>query len=56
MNQQGIAPIAHRSLVLPFVVALVAAYAYGAAVTTTTLIASNLTQPSERRPRCADRP
>ena len=46
MNQQSIAPVAKRSPILPFAVALVAALAYGAGVITTTLVASNMTQPA----------
>ena len=46
MNQQSIAPVAKRSPILPFAVALVAAVAYGAGVITTTLVASNITQPA----------
>ena len=46
MNQQSIAPVAKRSPILPFAVALVAALAYGAGVITTTLVASNITQPA----------
>jgi hypothetical protein len=46
MNQQSIAPVAKRSPMLPFAVALVAALAYGAGVVTTTLVASNIDQPA----------
>ena len=46
MNQQSIAPMANRSPILPFTVALVAALAYGAGVITTTLVASNVAQPA----------
>jgi hypothetical protein len=46
MTQQGIAPAAKRSPMLPFAVALVAALAYGGGVVTTTLIASNIDQPA----------
>jgi hypothetical protein len=46
MSQQTIAPVAKRSPILPFAVALVAAIAYGAGVVTTTLVASNVSQPA----------
>jgi hypothetical protein len=46
VNQQSIAPVAKRTPILPFAVALVAALAYGAGVVTTTLVASNVSQPA----------
>lgn len=46
MNQQSIAPVAKRTPILPFAVALVAALAYGAGVITTTLVAPNVSQPA----------
>jgi hypothetical protein len=46
MNQQTIAPVAKRSPMVPFAVALLAAVAYGAGVITTTLVAPNITQPT----------
>lgn len=44
MNQQSIAPVAKRSPMLPFAVALIAALAYGGGVLTTALVASNVNQ------------
>lgn len=44
MNQQSIAPVAKRTPILPFAVALIASLAYGAGVITTTLVASNVSQ------------
>jgi hypothetical protein len=44
MDQQSIVPIAKRSPMLPFAVALLAALAYGAGVITTTLVASSVNQ------------
>jgi hypothetical protein len=41
MNQQSIAPVAKRSPMLPFAVALLAAVAYGAGIITTALVAPN---------------
>ncbi len=49
MNQQSVAPVAKRTPILPFAVALVAALAYGAGVITTTLVASNAAQPASAR-------
>lgn len=46
MNQQSMVPAAKRTPILPFAVALVAALAYGAGVITTTLVASNVSQPA----------
>ena len=46
MNQQSVAPAAKRTHILPFAVAVAAALAYGAGVITTTLVASNVGQPS----------
>lgn len=46
MNQQSMVPATRRTPILPFAVALVAALAYGAGVITTTLVASNVSQPA----------